>query len=262
MKHLLVHLLSFLLSVSAFSWQNSVNIPRSGSLKSLAPTQLSYELSWNGRLKAGNIDMIFGKKDPRYPKHYLAQAWGGSTGWAHVLYPFQFNYISFLNPRTLRPLMFSGNEIARKRTSTYNFRFTSKNVTGTKKVDKGGKGKNRTEKRTFKYPNTLDLFSGLLQIRSLPLLPGQTYRMPFYPVGKPYLATIKVLGREKHLGRSALKLNLTMERIDDNMRLKNYEKLKGATVWISDDQWRIPLEVRAAVFVGDVRMRLTEQKAL
>jgi len=86
--------------------------------------------------------------------------------------------------------------------------------------------------------------------------------MPFHPVATPYLARVKVLGRETHRGRKCIKLDISMEKIDENMALKKYDKLKSATVWLSDDGWRVPIEVRAQVYVGDVRILLTRQEAL
>ncbi len=256
-------LLSLALPLAAApEWTKQVNVPKSGALLKIPPVHLSYNLSWDGKLKAGTVDMTFGKKDPKYPKHFLAQGWGGSTGWASVLYPFQFNYVGFLSPKTFRPVMFIGNENGKRKNSNYQFRFKKSSVTGTKKsVYKNGK-KDKIQQRAFQYPSSLDLFSGLLQIRSMPLDAGQTYKMPFHPVGKPYLATVKVLGRENHLGRQAIKLSISMQHIEENLELKSYKKLKSSTVWISDDQWRIPLEVRAKVWVGNVRMRLVSQKAL
>jgi hypothetical protein len=38
--------------------------------------------------------------------------------------------------------------------------------------------------------------------------------------------------------------------------------MKTATLWISDDQHRIPLELRVAAFIGDVRMTLKKQEML
>ena len=86
--------------------------------------------------------------------------------------------------------------------------------------------------------------------------------MPFHPVATPYLSCIKVLGRYTHRGRKCIKLDISMEKIDDKMQLKAYKKLKSATVWLSDDEWRIPIEIRAAVYVGDVRILLTKQEVL
>jgi len=264
MKFLILTLALFsaLPLAAAPDWVKRVNIPKTGALKKIDPTHLSYKLSWDGRVKAGTLDLTFGKKDPRYPKHFIVQSWGGSTGWASVLYPFQFNYIGFLSAKTYRSIMFIGNEVGKRKDSNYQFTFKKSQVTGTKKSTyKNGKA-NKTQKRSFKYPRTLDLFGGLLQIRSLKLENNKTYLMPFHPVGKAYLANITVLGRETHMGRKAIKLRVSMKRIQENLELKTYKKLKSATVWLSDDSQRIPLEVRAKVWVGDVRMSLLKQKAL
>lgn len=248
-------------TLAAAAWQGEVNIPKKDPLKKISPTQLSYELTWDGKLKAGTIDIIFGKKDPKYPKHFIAQGYGGATGWAHALFPFQFNYISFLNKRTLRPLMFVGNEVKKSgRTAKQEYRFTSTKVTGTETRTRDGKTTKSND--TFNYSNSLDLFSGLLQIRSMPLKNSETIVMPFHPVASPYLARVKVLGREIHMGRKAIKMSVSMEKIDESLKLKEYKKLKSATLWISDDEWRIPLEIRAKIYVGSIRITLSNQKAL
>ena len=57
-------------------------------------------------------------------------------------------------------------------------------------------------------------------------------------------------------------MSIALQKIDDDMSLKHYKKLKSATLWISDDTWRIPVEIRAKVFVGDVRVLLTKHEAL
>ncbi|MDB4353682.1 DUF3108 domain-containing protein [Akkermansiaceae bacterium] len=249
-----------LTTFSSLAWQNQVNVPKNANLKPISPTKLSYDLSWNGKLKAGNMDIIFGKKDPKYPKHFIAQGYGGSTGWAHALFPFQFNYISFLNTKSLRPILFVGSEKEREKLTKQQYRFTSKGVSGTETTTRGKKV--TTTKDNYPYPHSLDLFSGLLQIRSMSLKNGEKIVMPFHPVASPYLAKVQVLGRETHQGRKCIKLDISMEKIDKFMKLKNYDKLKSATVWLSDDAWRIPVEVRAAVYVGDVRIILTKQELL
>jgi hypothetical protein len=46
------------------------------------------------------------------------------------------------------------------------------------------------------------------------------------------------------------------------MLLKSYNKLKKATLWISDDADRIMIELRSEVFIGDVRAVLIKQSPL
>lgn len=243
---------------AAPNWFQEVNIPQKAPLKKISPTKLTYSMTWDGRVKAGSFNILFGEKDPRYPKHFIVRSYGGSTGWAHALFPYQFNYTSFLNPKTLRPIMFVGTEKEKKAVDYLSYRFTSKGVSGTEKDVKNGTTK--TKATTFNYPYSLDLFSGLLQIRSMPLKNGDSVVMPFHPVATPYLAKVKVLGREKHMGRNCIKLNIGLQKIDDDMSLKHYKKLKTATVWLSDDAWRVPVEINAKVFVGHVRVFLTKHE--
>ena len=53
-----------------------------------------------------------------------------------------------------------------------------------------------------------------------------------------------------------------MRKIDrKTLELLPYKKLKrDATLWLSDDADRIPLELRAAVFIGDIRATLTSHR--
>jgi hypothetical protein len=260
MKTLILSIALALSAAAEPAWLEDVNIPQKSALREISPTNLAYSMTWDGRVKAGSFNILFGEKDPRYPKHFLVRAYGGSTGWAHALFPYKFNYTSFLNPKTLRPIMFVGTEKERTKLDTLSYRFNSKGVTGTQKKTRDGKVE--SDESSFPYPYSLDLFSGLLQIRSMPLKNGDEVVMPFHPVATPYLARIQVLGRETHMGRRCIKLNVGLQKIDDDMSLKQYKKLKTATVWLSDDEWRVPVEINAKVFVGHVRVFLTKHENL
>jgi type II secretory pathway pseudopilin PulG len=78
----------------------------------------------------------------------------------------------------------------------------------------------------------------------------------------PYTPKVKVEAREKHHGRDALPLSFGLRKIDRTTHeLAPYKKLKKpVTLWLSDDADRVPLELRAAVYTGDVRAVLTDFK--
>ncbi len=252
--------LSHLAPADQPDWLKEVNVPPNATIKKIPATKLTYSATWNGRVKAGSFKLIFGQKDPRYPKHYLVRSYGGSTGWAHALFPYQYNYTGFLHPRTRRTLLFAGTEKDRKEVDTLNFLFNKNGVSGTE-IDLEN-GRKTVKKSEFKYPNSLGLFSGFLQIRSLKLKKNDKIVIPLHPVSSPYLCRINVLGRENHLGRKCIKLDVALQKIDKNMKLKKYKKLKSSTVWISDDAWRIPIEIRAKVWVGNVRIFLSKHENL
>jgi len=67
---------------------------------------------------------------------------------------------------------------------------------------------------------------------------------------------VTVLGREKHLGHNCIKLDFKMSKIRHDFTLKNYDKMKSATMWITDNSDRVMVELRSEVFIGDVRVTL------
>ena len=103
------------------------------------------------------------------------------------------------------------------------------------------------------------MFSAILWIRSQRLAPGDDHTLLLLPFKSPYLLNVKVEAKEQHLGRDALRLSVALRKIDrKSLTLGNYKKLrKPVTVWLSDDADRIPIELRAAVYIGDVRAVLT-----
>ena len=44
--------------------------------------------------------------------------------------------------------------------------------------------------------------------------------------------------------------------------LSNYKKMKTATIWITDDALRLPVEMRAEIFIGYMSCQLTSKKLL
>ena len=62
-----------------------------------------------------------------------------------------------------------------------------------------------------------------------------------------------------HNDRKTIRLSVGMQKIDrKTLELRPYKKMKrDAMLWLSDDDDRIPVELRAAVFIGDVRAVLT-----
>jgi hypothetical protein len=55
-----------------------------------------------------------------------------------------------------------------------------------------------------------------------------------------------------------------MRKIDrKTLELLPYKKMQSdATLWLSDDDARIPVEFRAAVFIGDIRATLADYQKL
>lgn len=244
-------------------WTKEATPPRLGPHPRLAPQRLDYQLSWKAMLQAGKLSFTLGARNPRSPGDFIASASGGSRGLAAKLHPYQVDLRSRLDPATLRPRSFTGTEDEGKEVVTTRSVWSGNTVKSTETTRDTKTGSQSEKKGSFTHPGIHDIFSCLLHVRSHSLANGSTLVMPLQPFDKPYLARIHVQGREKLGGRDAIRMSVSLQKIDPaTKRLKPYKKLKNATLWISDDRDRVPLEIRSAVFIGDVRMTLTGTQPL
>ncbi|WP_411847463.1 DUF3108 domain-containing protein [Roseibacillus persicicus] len=246
------------LSLAKPQWMSEVNLTAPGPNLKVRPIELTYDLSWNGSVTAGQATIRFGHPDPRYPKSFIAQSYGETVGFARGLFPFDFNYTSFLRPANYRPQVFVADEKTKKEQKLTETRFTSKSVTSTEKKVKNGKTSSSVS--TFSYPNALGVHSAVLWVRSLDMKPGQEAVFVVMPFKSPYLCRVKHLGNEVMSSRRTIKYDLSLQKIDKTtLELKAYDKVKSLVLWISDDAERLPLEFRSKVFIGDVRAVLTSR---
>ena len=256
---LLFSLLLAPLALAEPEWASLLNVKGPGPYLPTKPVTLSYSLSYNGRVSAGHASIRLGYKDPRYPKHVLAQSYGSTTGFARRLFRFDFNFTSFLTPKTFKPQVFVAEETEKsehKRTET---RYNSKRVQTTRTKTEDGKSK--TSNQTFNFPNVLDAQSAVIWVRSLDMKQGQQAYFVVMPFKTPYLCRVTHTGTEVVSTRRCIKYELAMQRINrDTLALESYDKLKSFNIWITDDRERLPLEFRSKLFIGDVRAVLTSRE--
>lgn len=248
---------------AAPEWTKDVNVTKPGPHLKIRPVQLSYQLSWNGTVNSGRATFRFGVPDKRYPKNFIGQVFGNSSGVARNIFPFDFNYTSFLKKSDYRPQVFVAEETDREETKNTTTRFSKKGISVTQKETKRKTGSSSNSTSSFAYPNAFCLHSAILYVRSLDLKPGQEAVFVVMPFKTPYLARVKNLGNEIHRSRRTIKLDLKLQKIDrSTLALKSYDKMKSFTLWLSDDPERLPLEFRTKVFIGDVRAVLDSKTYL
>jgi hypothetical protein len=255
------------LSLSALplsAWQNEVTTKKPGPHLKIPPVHLSFKVSWDGKINSANVDFLFGKPDKRYPPYIIAQLWGESTGIAKGLFPYQYNFTSFMRKEDYRPAIFAATESDRdeKRTTTNH---SGRKVKSTEITDPFRKGKATITKKktfTFKKAPVYDLLSAFLYVRSLDLKVGEEIVLLMHAFTTPHLARIRVRQREVHRGLKCLRMDLRLQEIGPKMNLLTFDKMKTATMWLSDDHERVPVELRSEVFIGDVRAILVGKKYL
>jgi Protein of unknown function (DUF3108) len=249
---------------AAPTWQMELTSPKPGPFPQLSPTSMDLQISWKGLINSGNVHIEFAPRNAGKSDAYVVRSSAHSVGAAASLFPYQSNFWSELDPATLRPCYFHSVETDKKETATTTVRHFPDRAVSQEISKLTATGTSTRKDRTFTYTPIFDIFSAMLHVRSQKLDEGDRVTLVICPFETPYLLRVKVMGREVHEGRKAIRLTMGMRKIDSKtLELLPYKKLKqDATLWLSDDATRIPIELRAAVFIGDVRAVLTDSKKL
>jgi hypothetical protein len=219
-----------------------------GKFTPLPSLHLAYRFGWSG-LTAAKADMHLTSKRNTYE----IDAAGGTVGFPRSLFPLDVAHQAVADRSTLRPIHVYQEEKYRSETVRTTIDFTPREVTSLRQTFPA---KDPPKPRTFDASPAYDLQSALLWIRSQPLGEGDQEMLVAYPSNAPYLATVRVLGREKiriaGQDRAAIKVDLKLNAIDKNLKLKAHKRFKSARGWLSDDDLRIPLRIEADLFIGYV----------
>lgn len=243
------------------TWKNELTSSEPGEWPALPHNSLDMQVSWKGMLEAGRLKIEFAPRDAAKPGTFVVRSTAASNGPAALLFPYQSHFWSELDSVSLKPRYFHAVETDRRETVTTTVRHFADRVEAveiTQPLHKAAASE-RAE-HVFRQTPVFDIFSAMLHVRSRKLEDGDNITLLIQPFDNPYLLRVKVVGREIHNDRKTIKLSVGMRKIDrKTLELRPYKKLKrDATLWLSDDEDRIPVELRAAVFIGDVRAVLAD----
>jgi hypothetical protein len=234
---------------AALSWESTLTKDPPGNFPELRPLHTIYHFGWSG-FTAGTGEIHFSKTAD---KRFQLEAAGRTIGFVRALWKLDASYRGLANPETLRPIESKQIEIYRKKKLITDLAFTNSGVTRARTEDSAA---GATASRPFNFPGLFDLHSALLYLRSQPLNDQSVYQIVVYPATSAYLTTITVLGRERVSVRAgaynAIKIDLQVKRVGKKLELEPHRKFRHATIWISDDENRIPLRIEAQIFVGTV----------
>ncbi len=241
------------------TWKKDISPSEIGSHPRIKSGILDLKVSWNGMLDSGKLQVKFAPKDTDKPNAYVVTSSAASLGIAAGLFPYTCNFWSELDPVSLQPQLFSAVETDSEETTSTTVRYAPNRAVCKETTQPIPKGSSKTIERIFEFSPVFDIFSAMLHIRSQKLNTGDEFNLVVLPFKTPYLIKVKVQGREAHLDRKTIRLTVGMRKINGKtLELVPYKKMKkDATLWLSDDDDRIPVEFRAAIFIGDVRATLT-----
>src|SRR5215831_17063882 len=234
----------------AADWQATLSNEPAGNFPELRPLRASYRFGWSG-VTAATGEIHFTKLSNN---RFQLEGTGRTIALVRALWKLDVTQRAIANSQTLAPIETQQTESYRSKKLATHLTFTNSGVTRARTEGEAATAK--TTSRDFTLPNLFDLHSAALYLRSQPLKQGNVYRLAVYPATNAYLATIKVIGRDKisvHAGTyNAIKLDLQLKRIGKNLELEPHRKFRRATIWVSDDAERLILRIEAQVFVGTV----------
>ena len=191
---------------------------------------------------------------------WIGTVTGGTKGWARSLYKLDAEYRAEVASNDWRSLQTRQTENYRAYRTDEKAEFLPGGVRSWRESTKAGAKKPKW--RNFYIEGIRDIAGALLLARSQPLRDGDVIRLAVFPGEWMYLVTVRVEKREKinvrGEERAAIRASLGIESIEKDYALKPHQKFQRGTVWVSDDELRIPLRVEVKVFVGHVFAELVE----
>jgi len=242
------------------TWMKNITRLPPGDHVNLRPVHLDYTLAWNNRVNAGELEVSIDRTDDGNSQ-FVGDATGRSTGFARVLWPYDFRARSLVDGMSLRPIVFQLREKERNEESSYDIIFESNSQVYTTTSREEGE-EARTATNRFHFDFGQDVLSSAFYLRSHSLDAGDEINMVVTPFNKPYLARFTVTGREerkiKGTRYKTIKLDAKVGKVNPDLSIKTYEKIKKTTLWVSDDEYRIPLELQSDLIFGFVSARLDD----
>lgn len=247
---------------AAPAWASSLTKSAPGSFAPLAPCRVVFDLSWNNLVSAGSAKVVMQEAGG----YQVARAEAGTSGFARSLWSYDCVMTSVMERGPLRAVYLNHSETDTSETVAYKVGFSSlKVLTETLLTPKGGATKKSTA--ICPYGPADDLQSAILYVRSQPLKQGDSITRVVQPFDRPYIATFTVVGRENRKVEGTtyptIKLDVKIRKLDrKTLVLGSFKKVKTATIWVSDDAWRLPIEMHADIFVGFISATMTKREAL
>jgi hypothetical protein len=231
-------------------WTRSLTTNKGpGRFNVLPAAHLTYRFGWSG-IRAARADIHFYS-----PSRNLIrlEATGGTIGFPRTLFKLDVYHQSTADKTTLRPIRFVQEERYRNETIKTTVNFAATGLSGIREKMPSDRP---AKPNVFKFSPVFDLETALLWVRSQPLQTGDTESLVVWASNAPYLATVKVVGKDtleiQGERKRAIKLDLKIKGIDKSMQLKEHKLFKSGRGWLSDDNQRVPLRIEADIFIGYV----------
>lgn len=237
-------------SLAVAPWEQEIAALGAGSWPPPPDFHARYAFGWSG-IEAASADVSLRRGDGG---NRIASVRGGTSGWVRSLWKIDADYRAVLAEENWRSVSYTLEERYRSYKTLEKTEFTLEGARSWRENSKPGASPPRW--KAYDLAGLRDMAAALLLARSQALEPGQWVRLGVFPGEGMYLVHVTLEGREKITLRgkeyAALRSSLHIDQITKEHALEPHRKFQRGTVWVSDDEARIPLRVEVKVFVGSV----------
>jgi hypothetical protein len=175
-----------------------------------------------------------------------------SQGVVSMLYPVHDKFQSLYDPRTFCSVSLRKHteEGFHKRDTLISYNYARKKSV----LDETNLKTNEAKHVENDIPSCVtDVISGLMYLRSLPLIPGTSYTFPLNDGGKTVDVSTKVEAKEtiKVPAGTFQTIRVSPESTEGPLKLKG-----KIWIWYTDDTRRIPVQMRGKMFWGTLTLKL------
>ena len=180
-----------------------------------------------------------------------------SIGAIALLYHVHDRFESFIDPKTYCSLTIAKQTEEGLRRVNTNIRFDYADHKSV--LDEKNLKKNQSKREEHDIPSCVtDVLSAIYYVGALPLASDASYRFPLNDGGKTANVTVNVEAKEQVTVPAGTFHAIRVQPQSDVGTLKDKGKI---WVWYSDDDRRIPVQVRARMFWGTLTLRLSRIEA-
>jgi hypothetical protein len=236
---------------AAEPWRERIGPETPGPFSPVRPFSGEFRFGWSDIGAASAEARLWYSGDK-----ILVEVKGGTNGLARTLWQLDARHKAIILKDGLKPVAFEQTErYARKKVRTEAV-FKPDGLWRIRAVTSDPKNVPRWKR--IKVEPIRDIISAMLLIRSQVLNDGDRIGIVAFPGDAPFLVEVTVAKHEQiriaNKLRKTIKLDFQIQRIDtkNKGRLAPHGKFKNGTVWISDDENRIPLRAEVYIFIGYV----------
>ena len=243
------------------AWYSRVDTGASGTFAPIRSFNATYSVTWGG-VQAAQVDAQCVSSPTTHEIRSTFKT--STTGAARVLYKLDADQLSVVDRTTLQPVFIEQSELNSRKHIQARVDFTRDDAVRVERdLKKDTHDPTAVGKpHRLRYPGLYDLQSTFLYLRSLPLATGDEKTIALMTAGSPYLATVKVLGRDRVKVKggefAAIECSLQLEKIKKDGTLEPRKGFKSARAWISDDANRLLVKAETEIFVGAVDLELEQ----